>query len=718
MAKAPHPPPSHRRLAAIVFTDMVGYTALMQRDERMALGAIERHRKAVEKYTRQYSGEVVHYYGDGSLSLFHSAIDATECALAIQKDLTQAPAVPLKVGIHLGDVVLKDKAAFGDGVNVASRIQALGGAGSILITDTICNLVKNQEGIRPVRMGKFRLKNVDDPVAVYALNADFLTLPSKERVQHNAGAHPGRRKWAIAALIATITVLAGFAAGRLMLREKALPEVADKSIAVLPLQYLGADKSRQYLADGVLDAITSHLAGIPELRVIARSSVEKYRQSTADARDIGKDLRVSYLLEGSFQLEGDRVRLTAQLVHSKDGSHLWSRTYDREWRDIFSVQSEVAMAIAEAIKITVSPEAKASMQARSTPDLTAYEYYLKARHYFIYDYQEDNHTYAIQMYEKALERDPGFAPAWLGLVEAYRSQYWLFMDRSDELVARIKTCLAKAKALEPDSKEYRWHEALYLHSIEREYPTGDPALEKMLADYPNDDLLLSFMGFAYGTMGIYDKCAEYLEAAIALNPADWDYWNTISIFYEAMRKYDEAMRCNRWLIDNYPSFIGAYERIVGLYLSAGLHAEAEAFIEQHQNNFGGPVGLSRQQRPGWRFIKETSKRRSASRKPCPISKIPGVGPILPGLPISRCSINSPAWTAPQPFISNSRGISSARRSKIQNATTGCTPHWASPVPGWVSPKKPWRPAAGPSNWKISRSTAGGVSGPNTTWSKS
>jgi TolB-like protein len=267
---------------------------------------------------------------------------------------------------------------------------------------------------------------------------------------------------------------------------------------VLPFDYLGADESKNYLADGVLDAITSHLAGIPELRVIARSSVEKYRQSTADARDIGRDLKVGYLLEGSFQLEGEQVRLMARLVDPAGGTTLWSKTYDREWRDIFAVQSEVALAIAEAIKITVSPEAKASMQARSTPDLTAYEYYLKGRHYITYDFQEEHHTYAIQMYEKALERDPNFAPAWLGLMEVYRSQYWLFMDRSDELVARIKTCLAKAKALEPDSKEYRWHEALYLHSIEREYPRVIRLLEQMLDDYPNDDLLLSFMGFVLG----------------------------------------------------------------------------------------------------------------------------------------------------------------------------------------------------------------------------
>jgi serine/threonine-protein kinase len=400
------------------------------------------------------------------------------------------------------------------------------------------------------------------------------------------------------ALTLAMVLALGYALYALLNRPPAQAPVRESpSIAVLPFDYLGADESKNYLADGVLDAITSHLAGIPELRVIARSSVEKYRQSAADARDIGKDLKVSYLLEGSFHLEGDRVRLTAQLVHSKDGSHLWSRTYDREWSDIFSVQSEVATAIAEAIQITVSPEAKATMQARSTPDLTAYEYYLKARHYITYDFQEENHAFAIQMYEKALGRDPDFAPAWLGLVEAYRSQYWLFMDRSDELVARIKTCLAKAKALEPDSKEYRWHEALYLHSIEREYPRVIRLLEQMLNDYPNDDLLLSFMGFVYGTMGIYDECAEYLEAAIALNPADWDYWNTISIFYEAMREYNEALRCNLWIIENHPSSLGAYARMIELYRSAGRYAEAEDLIEKYKNHLGGPVGLGR--RKAW-----------------------------------------------------------------------------------------------------------------------
>lgn len=257
---------SDRRLAAIMFTDIVGYTSMMQRDEGEALHTIERHRSILEKYTREYKGRVLQYYGDGSLSIFPSALEAVECALNIQKELTQDPKVPLRIGIHLGDVKLQGDSVFGNGVNMASRIESLGVAGSILITDTIYYLVRNHAEVKTIALGNFRLKNVDYPVPVYALANDFLSVPKTADMPGRIKASPGKFTWitALAGLIILILAVYG-----LFFREEGRDryERSDKSIAVLPFENRSNDPQQEYFSDGITDDIISHLVKISDLKV-------------------------------------------------------------------------------------------------------------------------------------------------------------------------------------------------------------------------------------------------------------------------------------------------------------------------------------------------------------------------------------------------------------------------------------------------------------------
>jgi TolB-like protein/Flp pilus assembly protein TadD len=357
------------------------------------------------------------------------------------------------------------------------------------------------------------------------------------------------------------------------------PAEAPPAIAVLPFEYLGPDKNKQYLADGVLDAITSQLAGIGQLRVIARTSVEKYRQSTADARDIGADLNVSHLLEGSFQLEGDRVRLIAQLINSGDGTHVWSRTYDREWKEIFQIQTEVARAIAEAIELSLTPGQQAELAARPTADPTAYDLYLRGKDYFGRGYWPKDHFLAIQMFEKSIEIDPDFALSWATLCEVYRSIYWLFIDRSEENKKKFTACLDRAMALAPNLKEVRIAQSLYWHTYEYDYPRALQILEQLRAEYPNADNICEWIGFVYGRMGDYKKSEEYLNAAIALNPMEWDHWNTLAIYYHVMRQYEKGKKCCQWMIDFNPAVAYAGPLMLSnLYIVTGHLREGEEIL--------------------------------------------------------------------------------------------------------------------------------------------
>ncbi len=258
---------SDRRLAAIMFTDIVGYTSLMQKDESLALNTIERHRYVLEKYTRKYQGKILHYYGDGSLSTFPSAFEAVECALMIQKELTQDPKVPLRIGIHLGDVIIKGESVFGDGVNMASRIESMGIAGSILITDTIYHLVSNQSEIKSILLGNFRLKNVNHPVQVYALSNDFLSIPKSEELPGRIKTYSKRSKWITSIIVIIILIGAGYALNTFLPVITGRATFNDKSIAVLPFNNLSNDPQQEYFSEGITDDIINHLAKVSALKV-------------------------------------------------------------------------------------------------------------------------------------------------------------------------------------------------------------------------------------------------------------------------------------------------------------------------------------------------------------------------------------------------------------------------------------------------------------------
>jgi adenylate cyclase len=254
-----------RRLVAIMFTDIVGYTAMMEKDEHVAVDTIERHRQVLEKYTKIHQGEILQYYGDGSLSIFPSAIEAVECAIKVQKELTDHR-LPLRIGIHLGDVKIKGDAIFGDGVNVASRIQALGIAGSIIISDTIFHLIRNQSDIKTVSLGSFNLKNVDEPKFIFALDDVFLSVPKPAELPKRDITSRKKTNWIAVLAIAIIVILSGYIIIHFFQKGAASTILADKSIAVLPFENLSNDPEQVYFSDGITEDIINHLAKISSLK--------------------------------------------------------------------------------------------------------------------------------------------------------------------------------------------------------------------------------------------------------------------------------------------------------------------------------------------------------------------------------------------------------------------------------------------------------------------
>lgn len=317
-ARAAGPLGATRRLSAIMFTDMVGYTKLVQEDESRARRDRDRWRSLLDRHARRHGGRTLQFYGDGALTVFDSAVAAVESAVAIQRDLLEEPRVLLRTGIHTGDVVYDREGVFGDGVNVASRIQGLATPGAVLASGKVFDEIKNQPHLATASLGEFRLKNVQRPVRVYAVAADGVALP---------GAH------AVAA------------------RGSRAPE----SIAVLPFVSMSFDPEDEVFSDGMTEELINLLTRVDGLRVTARTSSFAFKERQEDIRDIASKLGVRMVLEGSVRRAADRVRVTAQLIDATSGYHLFSETYDRLLEDVFEVQDEIAREIVDTVEARLDP---------------------------------------------------------------------------------------------------------------------------------------------------------------------------------------------------------------------------------------------------------------------------------------------------------------------------------------------------------------------------
>ena len=395
---------TERRLAAIMFTDIVGYTSLMAESEAKGLRARERHRALVRPLVVQYNGESIEARGDESLSVFPTALDAVSCALAIEDQVQSEADLKLHIGIHLGDVVVREGEVSGDGVNIASRICALSQDGGLCVSGEVYQSVRNQPDMEAVSLGERELKNVGRPVAVYALGR-----PGTVRMTAPRSVAP-QRYAIVAALVVALAAVGWWALNR-----PAPTTGPIRSIAVLPLENLSGDPEQQYFTDGMTEAVIANLARLGSLSVVSRTSVMQYRGARKSLPEIAEELGVGAVIEGSVLRAGDLVRITVQLIDARSDMHLWAESYERPRREVLKLQDEVARAIAREIQM----ELVSGDQATGDPvNPAAYENHLRAMH-LLASLTSSEHKLAVQYFKKAIHEDPVYAPAWAGLAFVY-----------------------------------------------------------------------------------------------------------------------------------------------------------------------------------------------------------------------------------------------------------------------------------------------------------
>lgn len=446
-----------RQLAAIMFTDMVGYTALMQQNETLAKRQRDKNKEIFEKCLEKFDGQLLQYYGDGALSIYKSAANAVQSAIELQTQCRMEK-VDLRIGIHSGDVMFDDTGVYGDSVNVASRLESLAVPGSVFISEKLFDEIRNQR-IEANPLGYFELKNVQKPIQVYAVANPGLIVPSRDEVK-------GKVKQTL------------------------------NTVAVLPFTSLSSDPENEFFCDGITEELLNVLAKIDGLQVTSRTSSFAFKGKNEDIREIAAKLNVQKVLEGSVRKSGNKVRITAQLINAADGYHLWSETYERNLEDIFEVQDDIAREIANRFRINLSEaDHKKQIAKAPTSNLEAYKCYIKGLQ--LYDRADPlSRQRAIQLFNEATELDSEFAypHGWLASLYAFFGQIGAMPAAESARLTNYHA--SKAIAIDPDNvmsliamavikfyNEWDWKEAMKLTEKAIEINPNDPVVYAMRAEF-------------------------------------------------------------------------------------------------------------------------------------------------------------------------------------------------------------------------------------------
>ncbi len=471
-----------------MFTDIVGYTALMQQDEQLAIKIRNRHRETFERTLEAFNGTMIQYYGDGTLSIFESAVEAVECAIELQKAYIAEPKIPIRIGIHVGDIIQTSHDIIGDAVNVTSRIESAGIAGSILISDKIRDQLRGHQHIKVKFLDAYDFKNVDTAIPLYAIANKGLEVPEADEVRGKLKQLPEivrtQKKSRLGLFLSSLVLVVATAIIMYFLIRPSESEIKDRSIAVLPFSNLSTDEDSDIFREGVTEEILTHLSRYKDLHVISRTSVSQYENTQKTITDIAKELGVAYIVEGSIRKYGDKIRITAQLIDAQTDEHVWSENYDKTLTDIFEIQSEVAKEIAEALQVNINLDSETNTFVIPTISMEAYQYFLRGRQEAD-KRNEESIKRSIEFFKKAIEIDPQYAEAYAEIANSTFLQAYYGQFEPDSLAKVAIDFVSKAELINPNiARIYSVKGMLYNHS--KEFELAKTAFEKAIELSPND----------------------------------------------------------------------------------------------------------------------------------------------------------------------------------------------------------------------------------------
>ena len=571
-----------RQLAAIMFTDIVGYTAMMQADEQKAVAVIKHYNNTLKDQVSHFNGQVLNYYGDGSLCIFHSAADATNCSLAVQHELKKEPVVPLRIGLHIGEIFFEEAKALGDGVNVASRVQSLGQANTILISEEFHDKIKNNTSITTASLGHFDFKNVDRPMEVFALTNEGLSVPHRKSLEGKLKEKKTFKTTIIVVASISMLVAAGFFIYKNFMAKDPSDGPKDKSIAVLPFTDMSPAKDQEYFSDGLSEELITALAKIPNMKVAGRTSSFSYKgTNTKDHRAIGDELGVSTILSGTLRKSGNQLRITAELINTKDGFNIWTDSYDVELTDIFGVQDQITRAIMKALNVHLLNNKEPEATAITSPD--AYSNYLKARQQL--SFRGGTLLEARRLFENAIKLDPDFAPAHSGLSRTLSIMpNYIDFGNVKPLMDSAKLEANKALALNANNGEAYSVLGTIAAYYDWDWDAAEQAFSKSMAISPNDAEMYNFFGDFYWIVFNKKLAIEMESKAVELDPLLSVNYGNLAMAYYSAQDYDNAIKIsNTALSMNLQSFTAGanWPPLVWSYVATKQFDKAEDIVKKN-----------------------------------------------------------------------------------------------------------------------------------------
>jgi TolB-like protein/class 3 adenylate cyclase/Tfp pilus assembly protein PilF len=612
-----------RKLAAIMFTDMVGYSALSQRDEKLAQELLEEHRQLLREIFPRFNGTEIKTIGDAFLVEFNSALEAAQCAIEIQRALAHRNAdaaidhqIELKIGIHIGDVVHRGGDVYGDGVNIASRIEPLAGAGGICVSMDVERQIRNAVETRFEKLAPTELKNISVQMDLFRIVLPWERKPEvrseirrgedqKSAVREGVAAPAGRRFAWIGGLALLLIIGIGWWWTTLPHKNPAPlgPEggqpknVPEKSIAVLPFENLSHDPDNAYFADGIQDEILTRLSKVAALKVISRTSTQKYKSAPDNLREVGKQLGVATLLEGSVQKIANAVHINVQLIRTATDEHLWAESYNRKLDDVFGVEGEVASAIAEQLNAKLTGSEAKAVTEKPTQNPAAYDAYLRGVSIEQSRTDDAGQDTALASYATAVRLDPNFALAWAHLALIRSNFYFFGGNPAENSASAVKEAADRAISLQPELGEAFIAQGAYRYRVLRDFPGALESYGEAVKRLPNSSLALENLALVERRVGRWDIAEKHFRAAVDLDPRNVDSLSNLAQFFSLIRKFSEAQDTYDRVLQIAPNDEVTLASKAGLYQREGRLPEAAQELKKisaHSLNIGVDIGKALQ----------------------------------------------------------------------------------------------------------------------------
>ena len=579
-------PIEERQLAAIMFTDMVGYSALSQRDEALALELLEEHRQIVREILARFHGSEIKTIGDAFLLQFRSALEAVQCAIEIQRtfakrnhDVSAERRIELRIGIHLGDVVHRDGDVYGDGVNIASRIEPLAVPGGICISEDVERQVRSGVGVRVDKLAPAELKNIQLPMALFRLVLGWEKSSTVAALPKSGNRAP-KTKIAVAALM-LFALLAG--AGVWWLRrhqtEASAPAATDnKSIAVLPFENASGNADPEYLSDGISEALINSLSDLQQLKVIARSTAFRYKGKQIDPQAVGRELKVQTVLMGVVRQTGDRLNVQVDLVDATTGAQLWGQEYERKLMDVVAVKQTLVREVTEKLRLKLTGEQQQRLTQRDPANPESYQFYLRGRYYWNKRTAE-NVKKAIDQFQQAADKDPNYALAYVGLADCFLLQEDYVGIPATETYPKAKAFAQRALQLDDSLAEA--HTSLaYVYTNLWEWEQAEEEFKRSIKLNSNYSTAPHWYSICLLGLGRIDDAMAEIKRAHELDPLSPVIGTTLTYAYFAEGDVNASIAQCKTVIDLDPNYPRAHEYLGLGYLKQGRYSEAIAELEK------------------------------------------------------------------------------------------------------------------------------------------